>query len=65
MTMDMINNYGRKFLDWFMSKLGSIAIALIFLAVCFKVIKIIVKLLRKAFDKSKLDKSVAGIKDVI
>lgn len=60
MTMDMINNYGRKFLDWFMSKLGSIAIALIFLAVCFKAIKIIVKLLRKAFDKSKLDKSVAG-----
>lgn len=60
MTMDMINKYGRKFLDWFMSKLGSIAIALIFLAICFKVIKIIVKLLRKAFDKSKLDKSVAG-----
>ena len=43
-----------------MSKLGSIVVAVIFMVVCFKLVKLLLRILRKSFERSKLDPSVAG-----
>ncbi|MBP3325379.1 MAG: mechanosensitive ion channel [Coprococcus sp.] len=56
----IIKEYVNKILDWFMSKLGSLAIAVIFMVICFKLVKLLIKFLRKTFDKTNLDVSVAG-----
>lgn len=56
----LIKQYATNLLNWFMSKLGSIAIAVIFLVVCFKLIKVLIKFLKKTFEKTNLDASVAG-----
>lgn len=56
----VIGQYLSKLADWCMSKLGSIVIAIIFLIICFRLVKLITRLLNKSFEKSKLDKSVAG-----
>lgn len=56
----MIREYVNKILDWFMSKLGSLVIAIIFMVICFKLVKLLLKFLKKTFDKTSLDVSVAG-----
>ena len=50
----------QKLTDWCMSKLGSIVVAVIFMVVCFKLVKLLLRILRKSFERSKLDPSVAG-----
>lgn len=56
----IIGQYIQKLTDWCMSKLGSIVVAVIFMVVCFKLVKLLLNILRKSFERSKLDASVAG-----
>ena len=56
----IIGQYIQKLTDWCMSKLGSIVVAVIFMVVCFRLVKLLLKILRKSFERSKLDASVAG-----
>ena len=55
--VSIVGQYIQKLTDWCMSKLGSIVVAVIFMVVCFKLVKL---LLRMSFERSKLDPSVAG-----
>ena len=55
--VSIVGQYIQKLTDWCMSKLGSIVVAVIFMVVCFKLVKL---LLRISFERSKLDPSVAG-----
>lgn len=56
----IVGQYIQKLTDWCMSKLGSIVVAVIFMVVCFKLVKLLLRILRKSFERSKLDPSVAG-----
>lgn len=56
----IIGQYIQKLTDWCMSKLGSVVVAVIFMVVCFRLVKLLLKILRKSFERSKLDASVAG-----
>lgn len=58
--LGIIREYANNILDWFMSKLGSLAIAIIFMVICFKLVKMLTKFLKKTFEKTNLDVSVAG-----
>ena len=58
--VSVIGSYIQKLTDWCMSKLGSIVVAVIFMVVCFKLVKLLLKILRRSFERSKLDASVAG-----
>lgn len=58
--VSVIGQYIQKLTDWCMSKLGSIVVAIIFMVVCFKLVKLLLEILRRSFEKSKLDTSVAG-----
>ncbi|MBQ9233724.1 MAG: mechanosensitive ion channel [Lachnospiraceae bacterium] len=52
--------YMDKVVEWFLDKLLQIAIMLVFLFIAFKVAKLILKLIKRSFDKTKLDTSVSG-----
>lgn len=58
--VSIVGQYIQKLTDWCMSKLGSIVVAVIFMVVCFKLVKLLLRILRKSFVRSKLDPSVAG-----
>ncbi len=58
--VSIVGQYIQKLTDWCMSKLGSIVAAVIFMVVCFKLVKLLLRILRKSFERSKLDPSVAG-----
>lgn len=58
--VDLLKDYGKRLLDWLMSKMGSVILAILFLVICFKIVKWITKILKRSFDRSKLDESVAG-----
>ncbi len=58
--LGIIREYANNILDWFMSKLGSLAIAIIFMVICFKLVKMLTKFFEKTFEKTNLDVSVAG-----
>ena len=58
--VSIVGQYIQKLTDWCMSKLGSIVVAVIFMVVCFKLAKLLLRILRKSFERSKLDPSVAG-----
>lgn len=58
--VSIIKEYANELLDWFMSKAGSVIIAVIFMVICFKLVKWLIKLIKRTFDKSNLDASVAG-----
>lgn len=58
--VSIVGKYIQKLTDWCMSKLGSIVVAVIFMVVCFKLVKLLLRILRKSFERSKLDPSVAG-----
>lgn len=58
--VSIVGQYIQKLTDWCMSKLGSIVVAVIFMVVCFKLVKLLLRILRKSFGRSKLDPSVAG-----
>ena len=42
--VSVIGQYIQKLTDWCMSKLGSIVVAIIFMVVCFKLVKLLLKL---------------------
>ena len=58
--VSIVGQYIQKLTDWCMSKLGSIVVAVIFMVVCFKLVKLLLRILRKSFERPKLDPSVAG-----
>ena len=58
--VSIVGQYIQKLTDWCMSKLGSIVVAVIFMVVCFKLVKLLLRILRKSFERLKLDPSVAG-----
>ena len=58
--VSIVGQHIQKLTDWCMSKLGSIVVAVIFMVVCFKLVKLLLRILRKSFERSKLDPSVAG-----
>ena len=58
--VSIVGQYIQKLTDWCMSKLGSVVVAVIFMVVCFKLVKLLLRILRKSFERSKLDPSVAG-----
>lgn len=58
--VSIVGQYIQKLTDWCMSKLGSIVVAVIFMVVCFRLVKLLLRILRKSFERSKLDPSVAG-----
>ena len=58
--VSIVGQYIQKLTDWCMSKLGSIVVAVIFMVVCFKLVKLLLRILRKSFERSKLDPSVAA-----
>ena len=58
--VSIVGQYIQTLTDWCMSKLGSIVVAVIFMVVCFKLVKLLLRILRKSFERSKLDPSVAG-----
>lgn len=47
-------------INWLIGKAGSVLIAVIFIAIGLKIVSMITKLLKKSFEKSKLEASVAG-----
>lgn len=47
-------------LDWLIQKSGSVLIACIFIVIGLKVVSLIVKFMRKSFERSKIEVSVAG-----
>lgn len=58
--VDLVKGYARGLLDWLMSKMGSVILAILFLVICFKLVKWVTKIIKKSFERSKLDESVAG-----
>lgn len=55
-----IEQYIDQLLDWLVDKLFDIAIALVFMAVGFKLCRIIIKFIKKSFERSEMEHSVAG-----
>ena len=58
--VSIVGQYIQKLTDWCMSKLGSIVVAGRFIVLCVKLVKLLLRILRKSFERSKLDPSVAG-----
>lgn len=56
----IFKQYATELLDWCMSKAGSIVVAILFMVICFRIVKWFIKLLRKTFERSNMDASVAG-----
>lgn len=59
-SVNLIKETANELLKWIINKSGSIIVALIFIFIGFKVVGLIMKLIKRGFDKSKLDDSVAG-----
>lgn len=47
-------------INWFIDKAGSVLIAVLFIVIGMKIVSMVMKLVKKSFDKSKLEVSVAG-----
>ncbi len=47
-------------INWLISKAGSVLIAILFIAIGMKVVSVLLKVIKRSFEKSKLDASVAG-----
>lgn len=63
-SMEASASFAKKTLnqlgDWMMGKLGSVIIAGLFIFIGLRIINIFLKFLRKSFEHSKMDSSVAG-----
>ncbi|MBQ8413008.1 MAG: mechanosensitive ion channel [Lachnospiraceae bacterium] len=55
-----VEQYGNQLLDWLADKVFDIVIAIIFLAIGFKLCKFIVKVIKKSFAKGGMEDSVEG-----
>ena len=47
-------------INWFIDKAGSVLVAVLFIVIGMKIVSMVMKLVKKSFDKSKLEVSVAG-----
>lgn len=47
-------------INWLIDKAGSVLIAVLFIAIGLKIVSMVMKLVKKSFEKSKLEVSVAG-----
>ena len=56
----LLRQYMTDLLDWCMSKVGSLVVAVIFMVIGFRVVKRIIKLIKRTFDRFNMDVSVAG-----
>ena len=56
----LLRQYMTDLLDWCMSKVGSLVVAVIFMVIGFRVVKWIIKLIKRTFDRSNMDVSVVG-----
>lgn len=59
-SADLLKKTMDDLVNWLIGKAGSILIAVLFIAIGMKVVSVFIKLLRRSFEKSKLDASVAG-----
>ena len=55
-----LEQYGDQLLDWLADKTFDIVVALLFLFIGMKVAKLIVKIVKKTFEKTTLEESVEG-----
>lgn len=55
-----LEQYGEQLLDWLADKTFDIAVALLFLFVGMKVVKFLVRIIKKAFEKTDMENSVEG-----
>ena len=55
-----LQQYGDQLLDWLADKTFDIVVALLFLFVGMKVAKLLVKIVKKTFERTNLDESVEG-----
>lgn len=53
---DTLNNL----LSWFISKSGSVLVAILFIVIGIKIVSAIVKIFKRSFERSKMEASVAG-----
>lgn len=60
MDKSKIEEYGEQLLNWLVDKVFDIFIAIVFLAIGFKVCKFIVKIIKKSFDRTDMENSVSG-----
>ncbi len=57
---NMLDEYLDKITKWLLDKCLAIITMLVFLFIAFKVAKLILKIIKRSFDRSKLDSSVSG-----
>ncbi|MBR3599162.1 MAG: mechanosensitive ion channel [Lachnospiraceae bacterium] len=55
-----LEQYGEQFLDWLADKTFDIIVALLFLFIGMKVAKLLVKVIKRAFEKTDMEDSVEG-----
>lgn len=55
-----IEQYFDHFLDWLVDKMFDIAIAVVFLIIGFKLCRLVAKIIKRSFERSALESSVAG-----
>lgn len=58
--VNIFKEYAGQALDWLMHQAGSVVIAIVFMIICFKLVKWITRLLRRTFERANIDVSVAG-----
>ena len=49
-----------QMINWLIGKAGSVAIAIVFILIGLKVVGVFLKILKRSFEKSKMDPSVSG-----
>ena len=59
-SVNLVKETADELVKWIINKSGSILIALIFILIGMKIVGLIIKLIKRGFEKSKLDSSVAG-----
>ncbi len=55
-----LEQYGEQLLDWIADKTFDIVVALVFLFIGMKVAKLLVKIIKRAFEKTSMEDSVEG-----
>lgn len=59
-SVDLVKKTLNQLGSWLIGKMGSVIIAIIFILIGLKLVSIFIKFLKKSFERSKMDVSVAG-----
>lgn len=59
-SADLLKQTLDDLLHWFIDKSGSVVVAIVFIAIGIKLVRLLMKFFTHSFDKSKLDASVSG-----